>query len=226
MVQSRGCGTPVGRVLAVGATLLLPLVVVACATGTDIAWSNDSGSDHERDTDDASTDEGGSDAQGTRDAARDSSVRDATIDRDGPGSEVDAGPDATADAGQDGHADTGTDAADAALDAARDSGLDAGHDAGPEAGLDANVDAAGDGAVADAPADGPLDAPDELPLCYPAYRMMDCSGYLKGTRVSSTGHNWLCANGACANCSSFSQCAPGGANCPWGAVWTDEGPCR
>jgi hypothetical protein len=64
------------------------------------------------------------------------------------------------------------------------------------------------------------------PLCSPAYAQSDCLTYTSGTKVSSGGHNWTCSNGNCANCATFTSCAPGGTGCPWGVVWTDNGACH
>jgi subtilisin family serine protease len=64
------------------------------------------------------------------------------------------------------------------------------------------------------------------PACATPYAQADCLSYLFGTRVSSSGHNWTCSNGNCANCAGFASCAPGGTGCPWGIVWTDDGPCQ
>jgi hypothetical protein len=64
------------------------------------------------------------------------------------------------------------------------------------------------------------------PACYVAYSVNNCPSYTAGTRVSDNGHNWLCSNGNCANCSWQPGCVPGASGCPWGIVWTDEGPCQ
>jgi hypothetical protein len=101
-----------------------------------------------------------------------------------------------------------------------------GHDAGPEGGADAGHEAGAD-TGADAGHDAGADAPaDELPACSAAYSQSGCFGYVLGTKVSSAGHNWLCSNGNCSNCSGTASCAPGASGCPWGVVWTDEGACR
>jgi hypothetical protein len=65
-----------------------------------------------------------------------------------------------------------------------------------------------------------------VPACATPYAVGNCLTYIQGTQVSSGGHNWLCSNGNCANCATFTQCAPGGSGCPWGIVWTDEGACQ
>jgi hypothetical protein len=64
------------------------------------------------------------------------------------------------------------------------------------------------------------------PACFPIYSINNCPSYTAGTRVSTGGHNWLCSNGNCANCSWQPGCAPGASGCPWGVVWTDQGPCQ
>ena len=64
------------------------------------------------------------------------------------------------------------------------------------------------------------------PACAPAYSQSNCLSYIQGINVSSGGHNWTCSNGNCANCATFASCAPGGSGCPWGVVWTDNGPCH
>jgi hypothetical protein len=61
--------------------------------------------------------------------------------------------------------------------------------------------------------------------CQTAYAQSSCTSYVLGTTVSKSGHNWECTNGNCANCVSYSSCAPGGSGCPWGTVWTDRGTC-
>jgi hypothetical protein len=63
------------------------------------------------------------------------------------------------------------------------------------------------------------------PACVTPYAQGNCLNYLQGTHVSSGGHNWTCSNGNCANCDTHPECAPGGTGCPWGVVWTDDGPC-
>jgi hypothetical protein len=65
-----------------------------------------------------------------------------------------------------------------------------------------------------------------LPACFTAYSQPACFGYIQGTKVSSGGHNWLCSNGNCANCSWQPGCVPGATGCPWGVVWTDQGACK
>jgi hypothetical protein len=62
--------------------------------------------------------------------------------------------------------------------------------------------------------------------CLPAYAQSNCLAYIAGTRVSAKGDDWLCSNGNCSNCDTYSTCAPGGTGCPWGVVWTDLGPCQ
>jgi peptidoglycan/xylan/chitin deacetylase (PgdA/CDA1 family) len=65
-----------------------------------------------------------------------------------------------------------------------------------------------------------------LPVCAPAYAQSNCLSYVQGVKVASAGHNWTCSNGNCANCATFTSCAPGGSGCPWGVVWTDAGACK
>jgi hypothetical protein len=55
------------------------------------------------------------------------------------------------------------------------------------------------------------------------YAQSKCLTYVAGTKVSANGHNWTCGNGNCASCAS---CAPGGSDCPWGVVWSDNGACQ
>jgi hypothetical protein len=62
--------------------------------------------------------------------------------------------------------------------------------------------------------------------CAAAYSASNCVGHMQGTHVSSGGHNWVCANANGENCATAASCVPGAAGCPWGAVWTDAGPCR
>jgi hypothetical protein len=62
--------------------------------------------------------------------------------------------------------------------------------------------------------------------CATAYAQSNCLSYVQGARVSNLGHNWVCANGNCANCATTSSCAPGASGCPWGVVWTDQGTCQ
>jgi hypothetical protein len=62
--------------------------------------------------------------------------------------------------------------------------------------------------------------------CLTPYSQSKCLTYVSGTKVSAGGHNWTCSNGNCANCASFTSCAPGGTGCPWGTVWTDNGACH
>ena len=62
--------------------------------------------------------------------------------------------------------------------------------------------------------------------CLPAYAQSNCLAYIAGTRVSTKGDDWLCSNGNCSNCDTYSTCAPGETGCPWGVVWTDLGPCQ
>lgn len=61
--------------------------------------------------------------------------------------------------------------------------------------------------------------------CASPYSQSSCLSYTPGTVVSTGGQNWTCA-GACANCSWYAACAPGGSSCPWGAVWTSDGSCH
>jgi hypothetical protein len=63
--------------------------------------------------------------------------------------------------------------------------------------------------------------------CWSAYNQASCQTYTTGTKVSTGGHNYTCANANCANCWD-SVCQPGNsATCPWGAnIWTDNGPCQ
>jgi hypothetical protein len=75
-------------------------------------------------------------------------------------------------------------------------------------------------------AGGGADAGGGTASCATPYAQANCLSYVQGTRVSSGGHNWTCSNGNCANCASFSSCAPGGTGCPWGVVWTDDGACH
>ena len=63
-----------------------------------------------------------------------------------------------------------------------------------------------------------------LLFCSSLFATSACSSYVQGTVVSKSGHNWQCANANCANCATFSSCAPGASGCPWGTVWTDKGP--
>jgi hypothetical protein len=62
--------------------------------------------------------------------------------------------------------------------------------------------------------------------CATPYAQANCLTYAQGTKVSSGGHNWTCANGNCANCQGYASCAPGASGCPWGTVWTDNGACN
>jgi len=66
----------------------------------------------------------------------------------------------------------------------------------------------------------------ETTTCSAAYAQSNCLSYVQGTQVSRDGHNWLCTNGNCANCSWVESCTPGGTGCPWGLVWTDTGSCE
>jgi hypothetical protein len=61
--------------------------------------------------------------------------------------------------------------------------------------------------------------------CAAAYAQSNCVGYTVGVKISRNGHNWTCSNGNCSNCATNANCAPGGAGCPWGVVWTDNGSC-
>jgi hypothetical protein len=61
--------------------------------------------------------------------------------------------------------------------------------------------------------------------CSTPYAQPNCFSFQQGDQVSSGGHNWTCANGNCRNCAGDARCSPGGSGCPWGAVWTDLGPC-
>jgi hypothetical protein len=61
--------------------------------------------------------------------------------------------------------------------------------------------------------------------CQTAYSQSACLSYVQGTIVSSNGTNWECTNGNCANCATYSTCAPGATGCPWGTVWTARGTC-
>jgi hypothetical protein len=69
------------------------------------------------------------------------------------------------------------------------------------------------------------DAP-TLPACASPYAQANCRTYQVGTVVASARHSWKCRDGNCRNCDSIASCAPGGQGCPWGDVWTDEGPCE
>jgi hypothetical protein len=62
--------------------------------------------------------------------------------------------------------------------------------------------------------------------CEPAYSQGNCLAFAQGQHVSSGGHNYTCANANCRNCATVSSCEPGGTGCPWGNVWTDDGPCH
>jgi hypothetical protein len=62
--------------------------------------------------------------------------------------------------------------------------------------------------------------------CVPAYSQSSCYGYVQNTRVSTSGHNYTCTNGNCAQCSAYPSCAPGATGCPWGTVWRDDGACQ
>src|SRR5207249_1933334 len=62
--------------------------------------------------------------------------------------------------------------------------------------------------------------------CAPAYASSQCLGYAQGQMVSNGGHNYTCADANCRNCATVSTCEPGASGCPWGAVWTDNGPCH
>jgi hypothetical protein len=57
------------------------------------------------------------------------------------------------------------------------------------------------------------------------YANSACLGYQVGQHVSRNGHNYTCNNDNCRNCSQEPSCEPGAAGCPWGNVWTDDGPC-
>jgi hypothetical protein len=61
--------------------------------------------------------------------------------------------------------------------------------------------------------------------CGSAYGQGNCLTYTTGTVVASGGRNWTCANGNCRNCATFTGCAPGGTDCPYGLVWADSGAC-
>jgi hypothetical protein len=65
-----------------------------------------------------------------------------------------------------------------------------------------------------------------LPACATAYSQGNCLSYALGAVISSGGHNWLCANNNCRDCSSYASCGPGATGCPWGVVWTDQGTCQ
>jgi hypothetical protein len=62
--------------------------------------------------------------------------------------------------------------------------------------------------------------------CAQPYAQDYCLSFRIGSRVSSGGHDWVCSDNNCSNCSTDPSCEPGGTGCPWGIVWTDEGPCN
>jgi hypothetical protein len=62
--------------------------------------------------------------------------------------------------------------------------------------------------------------------CAIPYDQDNCLSFVANTRVSQAGRNWTCVDRNCANCATFVSCAPAATGCPWGVVWTDEGPCN
>jgi hypothetical protein len=130
----------------------------------------------------------------------------------------------------------GTGSEDATLPLAPSSSTDDASNAGNNVGNSVDMDADASNVQETDEATGPVpeasanDATEEAPpsggaACPPAYAQSNCLAYVTGIRVSANGDNWLCSNGNCANCNSYSTCAPGETGCPWGIVWTDLGPC-
>ncbi|HZU83840.1 MAG TPA: hypothetical protein VE987_13025 [Polyangiaceae bacterium] len=84
-------------------------------------------------------------------------------------------------------------------------------------------------AGADLEASPPADAgsgDEPTPACAASFSRDHCPAYVLGAEVSKDGRNWTCAAATCANCAMVSSCDPGASGCPWGTVWTDEGPCQ
>jgi hypothetical protein len=229
--NTRARGRALGRALSLGGLLGLPCAVLACASSEELAPLVDGGGGPEFD---AMNDVGASPEQpdqsvdtgltstadnfvepdaGTSDGGDDGAESSTTGDDAG-----DAGADGAADAGQDAPVESGIDAnVETGSDAGVESGADAGRDTGADAGADARLDTG---------SDAPAEAADQRPPCATAYNSVDCDGYALGMVISSGGHNWFCSDGNCANCGVVSTCAPGKTGCPWGTVWTDQGPCR
>jgi hypothetical protein len=70
------------------------------------------------------------------------------------------------------------------------------------------------------------DYPVSSSTCASAYSKSKCTSYSAGTRVSSNGHNYVCATSTCSECGADATCAPGKLGCPWGLVWNDNGACK
>ena len=96
----------------------------------------------------------------------------------------------------------------------------AGEEAEPEDGGEAGKNAWVDGA-----ADATRDA-HPLSACSAPYRRSRCVSLTPGDRVSKGAHNWRCSALDCKNCAGNASCEPDASGCPWGVVWTDEGPCQ
>jgi hypothetical protein len=61
--------------------------------------------------------------------------------------------------------------------------------------------------------------------CSTAYLAANCSTFTVGSVVSYGSENYTCTNANCRFCSAYPGCAPGGTTCPYGTVWTAQGPC-
>jgi hypothetical protein len=61
--------------------------------------------------------------------------------------------------------------------------------------------------------------------CGTSYAQANCLSFTVGTVVASGGRNWTCTSGNCMNCATYTGCAPGGTDCPFGVVWKDGGAC-